>query len=83
MDSGIAESRLTLVDISYFNFTFVAENVGCDGLKGDSAKELDCMCGVNVVKIKDFLASYIEGGRFSSLGFNLVPDKNVVFSNYT
>lgn len=83
MDSATAESGLTSADTPHSNFTFVAENVGCDGLRGDPAKELECMRGVDAIKIKDFLASYAEGGGSPSLGFNPVPDEKVVFSNYT
>lgn len=83
MDSGTAESGLTSADSSHSNFTFVAENVGCDGLSEDPAKELDCMRGVDAIKIKDFIASYAESGASPSLGFNAVPDERVVFSNYT
>ncbi|KAK7698345.1 hypothetical protein SLS64_012593 [Diaporthe eres] len=83
MDSGTAESGLTSADTPHSNFTFVAENVGCGGLGGDPAKELDCMRGVDALKIKDFIASYAESGSSPSLGFNPVPDERVVFSNYT
>lgn len=83
MDSGTAESGLTSADTPQSNFTFVAENVGCEGLSGDPAKELECMRGVDAVKIKDFLASYADSGASPSLGFNPVPDEKIVFSNYT
>lgn len=83
MDSGTAESGLTSADTPHTNFTFVAENVGCGGLKADPAKELECMRGVDATKIRDFLASYAESGDSPSLGFNPVPDGKIVFSNYT
>lgn len=83
MDSGTAESGLTSADTPHSNFTFVAENVGCDGLSGDPAKELECMRGVDAIQIKDFLLSYGESGASPSLSFNPVPDEKVVFSNYT
>ncbi|KAL1854488.1 hypothetical protein Daus18300_011409 [Diaporthe australafricana] len=83
MDSGTAESGLTSADTPHSNFTFVAENVGCDGLGGDPAKELECMRGVDASKLRDFLASYAESGSSPSLSFNPVPDEKTVFSNYT
>lgn len=83
MDSGTAESGLVSADTPHSNFTFVAENVGCSGLSEDSAKELECMRGVDAIKISDFIASYAESGSSPSLGFNPVPDERVVFSNYT
>lgn len=83
MDSGTAESGLTSADTPHSNFTFVAENVGCGGLGEDPAKELDCMRGVDAIKIKDFVASYAESGSSPSLSFYPVPDETVVFSNYT
>lgn len=83
MDSGTAESGLVSLDTPHSNFTFVAASVGCDGLGEDPAKELECMRGVDAIKIKDFIASYGDSGSSPSLSFNPVPDEKVVFSNYT
>ncbi|KAI3391172.1 hypothetical protein diail_7804 [Diaporthe ilicicola] len=83
MDSGTAGLGLSVSDASYSNFTFVAENVGCDGLGGDPAKELACMRDVDASKIEDFLASYATSGSSPSLGFYPVQDEKIVFFNYT
>lgn len=83
MDSGTAFSGLTTSDTAQSNFTFIAENVGCEGLDGDGAQQLACMRGVSADKIEGFLASYQASGATPAVQFRPVPDDKIVFSNYT
>ncbi|KAI7482988.1 acetylcholinesterase [Hortaea werneckii] len=83
MDSGTAYSDITSDDVSQSNFTFVAENVGCDGLGSDSARQLACMRKVSADKIEGFVAKYQESGDIPAIGFNPIPDNKIVFENYT
>lgn len=83
MDSGTAFSDTTSNDVSQSNFTFVAENIGCGGLGNDPVSQLACMREVSADKIEGFVAKYQESGETPAIGFNPIPDNNIVFENYT
>ena len=83
LDSGTVFSDITSSDKAQTNFTFVAENVGCGGLKNDSSSLLACMRGVDGVKINDFIAEYTKSAQQPSIAFGPVVDEKTVFSNYT
>ncbi|CZT48213.1 related to triacylglycerol lipase V precursor [Rhynchosporium secalis] len=78
MDSGTALHPTMLApDPSHSNFTSVAKQFGCGGLKPGA--ELQCMRKISFVDIENFLQS----GKLPSLNFSPVPDDVVVFSDYT
>jgi carboxylesterase type B len=83
LDSGTVFSDITSKDKAQTNFTFVAENVGCGGLKNDSSSLLSCMRGVDGVKINDFIAGYTKSAQKPAISFGPVVDEKTVFSNYT
>jgi cholinesterase len=83
LDSGTVFSDITSKDKAQTNFTFVAENVGCAGLKNDSSTLLSCMRGVDGVKINNFIAGYTKSAQKPSISFGPVVDEKTVFSNYT
>ncbi|KAH8663828.1 Alpha/Beta hydrolase protein [Ilyonectria robusta] len=68
-------------DTDHSNFTFVAENLGCQ--RDSPAEELACMRQVPFQDIEDFIQEYTEQGTTPSLAFKPVPDGRLVFSNYT
>lgn len=82
LDSGTSLSSIITTDTTQSNFTFVADNVGCDGFDGDSSGLIKCMRGVDASKINDFIASYSESGQQPGIGFRPVVDERVVFSDY-
>jgi len=83
LDSGTAFTDITSNDKSQSNFTFVAEQVGCDGFGSDSSALLKCMRGVDARKIGDFIASYAISSQQPGIGFLPVRDDKTVFTNYT
>lgn len=82
LDSGTSFSSIITTDTTQTNFTFVADNVGCDGFDGDSAGLIECMRAVDAAKINDFIAQYSESGQQPGIGFRPVVDERVVFSDY-
>lgn len=66
---------------AYSNFTFVAKNVGCGGLK--PKQELACMRKVPYKKIEKFLAKYSKSGGTPALSFSPFYDNKTVFENFT
>lgn len=83
MDSGTAQTSIATTDTAQSNFTFVAENVGCEGYGDDDAGRLTCMRKVDGNKIEDFVARYQEMALSPAIAFTPVIDEKVVFSNYT
>lgn len=75
LDSGTVFSDITSKDKAQTNFTFVAENVGCGGLKNDSSSLLSCMRGVDGVKINDFIAGYTKSAQKPAISFGPVVDE--------
>ena len=83
MDSGTAQTPFTSTDLEHTNFTFVADNVGCEGFGGDPAGELACMREVDARKINDFIAGYQGFEKTPGIAFVPVIDEEVVFANYS
>lgn len=83
MDSGTAFSPTPTNDTAYSNFTFVAENVGCDGLAADPAAQVACMRRVDAHTIEDFIAEYRDSQAVPTILFRPFYDEELVFSNYT
>lgn len=63
------------------NFNFVAEDVGCGGL--GTQERLSCMQRVPAARLEDFVASYEQSGKGSTMGIWAVIDEKTIFSNYT
>lgn len=85
--SGSAFAYEAPSDWDHTNFTFVAQNVGCD-YPGDAAKELACMQQVDYNDIINFMGRYNDNGTLvnpdqPSIDFSPVVDERIVFSNYT
>lgn len=83
LDSGTVFSDITTQDTAQTNFTFVAENVGCEGFDDDSSGRIECMRGVDAAKINDFISTYTQSTQQPGINFAPVVDEKVVFSNYT
>ncbi|KAK1813871.1 hypothetical protein LTR12_011779 [Friedmanniomyces endolithicus] len=69
------------------NFTFVAQNVGCNHPTNASA-ELECMRGVPYAKIINFMGQYQDNSTLRApmqpaISFGAVPDERLVFENVT
>ncbi|EEY18673.1 acetylcholinesterase [Verticillium alfalfae VaMs.102] len=88
MESGTAFS-FAGAEPSYSNFSFVAQNVGCEAPCGvdcddeDGKAELDCMRQVSMVQISNFIGQYGDRMERPTLGFGPIVDDRVIFSNYT
>ncbi|KAG7148811.1 Lipase 1 like protein [Verticillium longisporum] len=88
MESGTAFS-FAGAEPSYSNFSFVAQNVGCEAPCGvdcddeDGKAELDCMRQVSMVQISNFIGQYGDRMERPALGFGPMVDDRVIFSNYT
>lgn len=83
MDSGTAFSPTPINDTGFTNFTFVAENVGCEGFGQDPEGQVACMRGVEAEVIEDFIADYQDSGELPGILFRPFYDEELVFSNYT
>lgn len=83
MDSGSVSLISTKPDVTYTNFTFVAQHFHCD--TSSPRSELSCMRGIDFQAITDFVGGYGENKTSSqpSLSFTPTPDEKIVFSNYT
>lgn len=69
-------------DVEHTNFSFVAENAGCNISVPEA--QLACMRLIPHTRITDFTQSYSEGAASAGpLSFLPVPDEKVMFSNYT
>ncbi|KAK4221845.1 lipase 1 [Podospora fimiseda] len=88
MQSGTAMVNISYPDRTHSNFTFVAKNLGCD-FPGDVQSELECMRGVPMTLIQNFIGQYRDNGSTAWEGrpalslFKPVPDEKIVFFNYT
>ena len=79
MDSGSSFLSIgTGPDTTHSNFSFVASQLGCDGL--NASAKLTCMRDVPVDKIVNFISRY---NATPPISFAPVPDEKLVFSNYT
>lgn len=83
LDSGTVFSDITTQDTAQTNFTFVAENVGCEGFNDDTSGRIECMRGVDAAEINDFISTYTQSTQQPGISFTPVVDEKVVFSNYT
>ena len=81
MDSG-TEYMPTVNKLTYSNFSFVAENVGC-GDHLSPRDELACMRKTPADKIESFLHSYGDSNAAPAVSFLPTVDDRIVFANYT
>ncbi|KAL1898214.1 hypothetical protein Sste5346_003620 [Sporothrix stenoceras] len=84
--SGTAAVAGVKADPLYSNFSFVAQNVGCDfgtGTSRDPDAELACMRRVPADLLTNFLGHYAENATKPAIGFRPVPDERVYFANYS
>ncbi|KAK0260806.1 hypothetical protein LTS09_004581 [Friedmanniomyces endolithicus] len=84
-ESGSALHTAPWADNS--NFTFVAQNVGCNYPTNASA-ELECMRAVPYSKIINFMGQYQDNSTLRApmqpaISFGAVPDERLVFENVT
>lgn len=83
MDSGTAHlSQLMTDDDSHSNFTFAAQQLGCDN-QTDATAELACMRTISAETLEDFVAEYQDSYATPSISFSPVIDNKIVFANYT
>lgn len=84
--SGSVYLDITSKDTTQSNFTFMADNLGCQ--TSNDTERLQCMRNVSFVDIENFLGRYRDNSTLvdpsqPSLLFAPVADEKVVFSNYT
>ena len=80
--SGTAISQADPGDHGHTNFTYVAQQLGCNH-PGNATAELDCMRGLPWDTIENFVGEYSDNATEPALTFRPVADDVVVFSNYT
>ena len=72
-------------DWTHSNFTFVANNVGCDH-PDNSTAELECMQSVPYHDIINFMGQYNDNSSTNPdqapISFNTIADERIVFSDY-
>ncbi|KAK1483810.1 fumonisin esterase [Colletotrichum abscissum] len=87
MESGVVQSGIE-ADLTFSNFTFVAQNVGCGSPCGadcedeDGTAELDCMRRVSPTQISNFIGQYTDRGEAPAIFFSLVQDERIIFRDY-
>ncbi|PWY69059.1 alpha/beta-hydrolase [Aspergillus heteromorphus CBS 117.55] len=81
MQSGTALKSLGFSDYDQTNFTFVAQQFGCD-FPCDAQAELECMRQVPFAEISNFVGQYADNGTEPALSFSVVPDERLIFSDY-
>ncbi|CAM1506983.1 Fc.00g066240.m01.CDS01 [Cosmosporella sp. VM-42] len=79
IQSGTALVPLKSSDYEHTNFTYIAQQMGCDFPK-DPAAELKCMQQVAYPQLVNFISTY-NGTK--KLMFGPIADGNMCFSNYT
>lgn len=79
-DSGSAANRAN-PQYGGTNFTFLADQVGCGGLKASA--ELTCMQNVPAGTLENALSAYQASDEEPSMSFTPVTDGVLVFENYT
>lgn len=82
MHSGTAYLPLR-GDATGSNFSYVADQVGCEGHADSPAEQLACMRSVPFETINTFIANYSNSGASPSLSFGPIADEKSFFSNYT
>ncbi|KAK0657770.1 Alpha/Beta hydrolase protein [Cercophora newfieldiana] len=80
MDSGNEFIDILTKDPAHANFTFMASQFGCGGLR--PAEELACMRKVDASSIEDFMRIYNDVGKTPILTFSPIIDNITVFADY-
>ncbi|EMC94807.1 hypothetical protein BAUCODRAFT_141074 [Baudoinia panamericana UAMH 10762] len=85
--SGNVYNGAPITDPDHTNFTFVAQNVGCN-YPNNATAELACMQNVDVDRIIAFMGGYQDNSSSTNptqpaISFSVVADERIAFSNNT
>jgi hypothetical protein len=81
MESRTALKPLSSHDFTHTNFTFVAQNFGCN-FPNNSAAELDCMRQVPSTMMQNFVGQYQDNASSPGLGFGPIADEKIIFFDH-